>query len=368
MVEAYKSVRQLVLQRIENQDYALGSQVDSFRALARSTGTSTIAVYRALTQLVSEGYLRNEPRRGYFVTRPSSGGNAQRAGTVGLLVCRPQQAGDLSSDFRDVMTTVQTNFMRKERSILVLGALVSGTAPKVYMSPEAVVERQLEGVLTYAIYDLPYLASLAAVQRNVVALDVDSSDVAVNSVSFDNLAAGCELVRRLYARGARRIAFMGGPFPPPTPDMPGVIYDPAARERFDGWRLGMQLSGLSPDEELVFLAQYRDNREVGAFIAGSLRKSAPPDAIVTEFPDGVCAALDANGVKPGAIPVACWSDSSAAAGWPAAVGCGALCDFKELAKQGAEVLAQRMEKPGPKAERRRIPLPIVERFAPASDA
>lgn len=146
-------------------------------------------------------------------------------------------ARTLSAQFGEMLGPIQVRLINQQRAMLLLGGWIEEQPGRTeYLRPEMIAARGLTGLIVLMIYRTSYLARLAEVQRNLVILDMDASDLGVDSVSFDNLGSTIKMIQRLARHGARRVAFIGGPFPPPRTEEPIWLYDPAARERLDGSR------------------------------------------------------------------------------------------------------------------------------------
>mgnify|MGYP000810745886 FL=1 len=81
----YEYLYRCIRTDIETGTIAPGEKLPSKRSFARHLGVSLITVEGAYSQLIAEGYLRAEPRRGYFACDLSSSGVA--------LGCKPSFSG-----------------------------------------------------------------------------------------------------------------------------------------------------------------------------------------------------------------------------------------------------------------------------------
>ena len=238
---------------------------------------------------------------------------------------------------------------------MILGWWTDSQHKAVHFPPAMLAESHLDGLFTVELFDLWYMAELKVVQPRLVALDVDATGVGVDSVAFDNLGSAAEIVRRLAVRGARRIAFIGGPLSGPkvaTLRTPYAnLFDPCAQERFNGWRAGMLGAGLDPAADLVALVPHRDTQHVAAAVTRLLAKQPWPDAIVAEDPFAVRQALRAADGLAAKIPVAGWADSTSAASLRADIDLLAMLDVQRLGVAGLELMARRRQNPGGEVER-----------------
>lgn len=356
-----RAAREWILKRIREQIYLPGERIDSVRTLAREIGVSNMTVSRAITELSHDGTLQTRPGSGCFVSPDLA--VVEGRGTVALLLSIPihETPADYSV-FQRVLGAIQHELLHDNRAVLVLRGRLTSKEPDEYMKPEAVASRRPAGVLVLGMPDLRYLSQLASLIPVIVALDVDASDVGVDCVSFDNLLSGVGLVHRLVKRGARRIGWVGGPFPAPSSAASKVThrYDSCARERFDGWRVGLSTAGLEAPSERAGLLGGTSRSSEGAvsLVKRMLRSSEPPDAIVTEYAEEVCEALRE---EPGDVMVAGWADGSKHDEIPQSLSIVAWCDSTALGKTGVELLRKRLDEGEGTVCRRLIEPDIVER-------
>lgn len=66
----YDQLRELILNKIVNGEYAVLSQIPSENEFAEQFGVSRITVRQALNQLQLEGYIFKVPGKGTFVSKP----------------------------------------------------------------------------------------------------------------------------------------------------------------------------------------------------------------------------------------------------------------------------------------------------------
>jgi LacI family transcriptional regulator len=103
----------------------------------------------------------------------------------------------------------------------------------------------------------------------IVYVDRIPSGVVADVVTFDYYRAMAELIEGLWARGHRRIAFIGGE----------VDTDPGSR-RFAAWNDILRQHGTAADPELVSVGHLVAGTATEAAV-GMLRSDRPPTAVVT---------------------------------------------------------------------------------------
>ncbi len=275
----HQKVRKAIIERINNGSYQPGKPIDSLRNVARSTGSSIGTVGRAITHLVTEGYL--QPRRGKrFVVGDRSAGAAADLRTVGLLSTNVPAFPDTEAHgmFRDATTAIQIELDRHGAATLLVSATrwLGEVRKRAYLEIDELAEKGLQGLLVLGVYDVTYLKKLQAKIPVVVALDVDAGNEGVDSVAFDNRMSAAVLVKKLVEMGARRIAFAGGPTAPSREGDSVDLYDPCAKERYDGWRIGMHTAGLNPDPSLAAFAPRRGSGDFMGAVASVLTATRWP--------------------------------------------------------------------------------------------
>lgn len=364
----YEAVEKLIRGRIASGLYAPGQRLDSLRQIASAAGTSTLTVRRALKTLVEEGVIRGEHGRGYFVNHSKLPVRQHEKGTVGLLVCVVESVQDPADTefFSAALGPIQGTLLTHQRSGLVIsvGRGFSDEGVYQYAKPSEIADRGLEGAVIMGVYDDVFLREFKQLQPNVVVMDLNTTHVGLDSVSFDNMGSALDMTQRFVRRGAREIAFVGGPFPPHRETLP-VVYDPCSEERFDGWRLGLQAMGIEFDSKWMRSMPYRMERFATLAVKEMFEEGLRPDAIITEFPEGVLKGLREAGVEPGAVPVGAWvpqhHDNTA-------IELQALCDFAEMGRRAIDVLMYRIENPKASLKRELVPLNIVDRRESNVDA
>lgn len=344
------SVRSLILERIEMQTYKPGDRIDTFRQLAADANTSPPTVSRAINRLVQDGYLCADPNRGYCV-RETPGGGAVR-GTTGLLL-GVQQDAKLGSEFagkryRDILPILQEGSIRLNRAMLTLGGLVG----EGFCPVDLIAERRLEALLVLGLYDNRYLAELSAVQTGVIALDLDATDLGIDSISFDHIGSAISMIQHLAKSGKKRIGYLGGQLAPRLPAPQKSHYDSCARERFDGFLAGMRAYGLPVEERIVRSTQ---NVVTDHILHDFATMDNPPEALIMEQPrDGVLFYKGEKAACPSEIALAGWMSVDHFAHEGPEMTVAAVNDFALLGDAILEVLQFRLEHPNGPVQRRKV--------------
>jgi DNA-binding LacI/PurR family transcriptional regulator len=342
-MNAQSSVREYILDCIKHKRFEPGDRIDSIRAIAKEVGTNKNVAYRAVTQLVYEGHLRNQFGRGYYVAETSAAQPDRQ--TVGLLldVAPGQPTGRWS---QLVIDPVQEAMLSCGQAVLILGAAAWASGTPTYIDVREIQARSLNGLLVMGVYDLGFLARLAEVQPNVVVLDMDATNIGLDSVSFDHLASAETMVRLLAAEGMSTVGFVGGPWASLAYGGWQRDYDPCTKDRYDGWRLGVQAMGFEPEKIFSWLSNPAENEnDLKKIFKRMLDKGTSHDAVLTERPDLLTKVLEERACKPDDIIFAGWSRKTASVESLRYMRFAALNDFELLAKTGIELLSRRQDEP-----------------------
>lgn len=357
-------LRETLLQRIRSGEYKPGSKIDSIQNIARKEHMSAFTVSQAIRDLTEAGYIVPVTGKGCFIAEKLPG-RSNRGNTIGVLATQtllgheercPGQFSHfvecLKAGLKNTRWRIKTHM--GQRTIWNQGPLVT--------DPPELIEWDLSGFVAFDIYDLRYLTRLVEQGLPGVVIDVDASEIGLDSVYPDNLLSGINLVQKLVDQGARRIAFLGGPFHT-RDEWERVYYDPASRQRYDGWRVGLMACGLSANDDQVFQIYRRETTHIQKTVRQLLKHLNRFDAVVTEFPDQVVNTLAKCSVPPGTVPVSGWM--SAGAELPEGVSAAALVDYVDMADHASRLILNQLRTKKKSEEVQRIPcqLKIVEHSA-----
>jgi len=331
--QSHERIRASILQEIESGQYPPGTKIPSIRAISRSSGVSTLTVARAIKQLTAEGVLRPEHGRGCFVERVRPA-RVPSAGTVIFALSIPPDQALTQPLFARTLVPAQQILLAAGLDVLLQrrGSPGNGEGGADIAAGDAVV--------SLGIYDQAALADLAREARRMVVIDVDATGLGLDSVFLDDFAATGKLVRALAERGARRIAFVGGPLPSRDENI-RAIYDPAAVNRLDAWRGSLTALGLPSDDGLVSPTGWRDRESTMAATRACLERDDAIDAVIAE--DAVAALEATEGLGQGGGPLV--------AGWgmedrgddPRLVAC-ALPSFERMGEEAARLVTEERER------------------------
>lgn len=330
-------VRELVLHRIQIREYAPSEKIHTIAELANELSVSCITVSQAVKELVDAGYLTTTRGKGCFVSR-----NIPRIGAPGgqkvgiLLPVKPVEA-QKSAWMSAIIEPIRERYVGDGWQIHLQQALnVLWYDGPIIKDPPDLRALELSAFVSIGIYDHLLLAKLAEQGLPGIALDVDASDLGIDSVFFDNTHSAIRMINWLAMRGARRIAFIGGPRKS-RDQKERQNYDPCALQRYEGWRMGMDLCSL-PAEDLAFFVHRRSDEFYAPVVKQMLGADTRPDAVVAEEPAVVIRELGREGIGPQDIPVVGWIGQQSGKNLPAGVPMVCVCDPGELGRSACEAL------------------------------
>jgi LacI family transcriptional regulator len=236
--------------------------------VAEAAGVSTATVSHVLngTRFVSESTrLRVEEaieRTGYIHNTVARSLAASSTKTIGLAM-----AAISNPYFIDLVHAIETEIRRAGYSLLLADTL--DDAEEEFRAIRSLHQRRVDGYLIAPSCDpdsgaLDYLADRGLA---VVLVDRLASD-RFDQVGSENVEAAALLVEHLSANGHQRIALVSGPA--------GLTTTLA---RAEGFRLGMQRSGLTVDERLV-VTEAGDPDGAEALVHQLMSLPDPPTAIL----------------------------------------------------------------------------------------
>jgi DNA-binding LacI/PurR family transcriptional regulator len=358
-------IEENILNLITERNYKSGDRLDPIRSLAQELDTSKYTMNHALKELADKGILyQKDGKRGYFIARSSKRITNENK-TVGLVlgILKNQDPTQYPfSMFYDSIPIMQQTLLGEHIALLSLGGLIHEKGNASLIAPESILSRDLDGMLLFGIYNFRFISRLAAEQEAIIALDIDTTDIFVDCVCFDNITSSVTMVKHLAEQGAERIAFLGGPFPPLKERVNQNYYDPCAHERFDGWRAGMCAAGLKIDPDLICINPIREAGSVADRAEFLLNSKERPDAIVTESSHAVIQAMKKKGIAPGEIKLAGWASGDIGKNLEHLspyIDVVSVIDYQKLALKGVEFMLWRMENPDEQVKRELLSPAVV---------
>ncbi|HOX05635.1 MAG TPA: GntR family transcriptional regulator [Planctomycetota bacterium] len=253
----------------------------SERELAKRFKVGRITVRRALKRLVGDGYLVNQPRRGYSVTVRA--GAAMPGGVIAYVM------GTSSGPWQwtEFMNRLERDFRQAASAAgrdLLIVARGNDTAANL---AKRLAAQNIAGAIVDS--DNPDVAAELKA-AGVAVVGVDTAHEGIDSVSQDNFGGAYRATSRLIERGHRRIALLG--FAPYGRDF---LH---ARERTGGYLAALAAAGLpAPAEWRIFLPEEKSPGEALVRLASAQGGPTAAAVLWPEVFDDVGRALAGSGTK-----------------------------------------------------------------------
>ncbi len=250
-------------------------RLPSERWFGRTYEAQRNTIRQALGLLEREGKIESVGKSGWFVTKAETRrGKEALSGQRVMLVTFRRPSGStidrLTEAMREVLNSKGIELLRYDsqaheeaQHIETIEQLTTVDAGAIVMWPHNSVDKRLLGRLQSS-------TPLVLVDRRVFGFESDS-------VLFDDLGAGQTVTEHLLANGHRRIAFLG--------DEPFVE---SVQNRWRGYRQALEVTGITPDENLTTLVYGRHEPAFSRHIRVLLQEK--PTAIVCSN-DGVASSL-----------------------------------------------------------------------------
>jgi GntR family transcriptional regulator of arabinose operon len=214
--------------------YRAGERLPSEVDLARQLGVSRGTVRQAFGALLDEGLLQTVAGRGTFVSNRAT---QRTAGLIGMILPSVVRARNPELIGGAEETARQAGYS------LILG--ISGDDRQLETEQiQRIVSQAASGLILYTVdgpLDVPGLRRLIDRGFPVVLIDRYIPDLAVDTVTMDNIGGGFLAVQHLAQLGYRRIGYL-------STDNTGTS---SIVERMAGYRWAMDQCGLDYDPDLV---------------------------------------------------------------------------------------------------------------------
>ena len=222
----------------------------TLKDVARRAGCSTAVVSTIINQakgntLVSEE-TRERVRRaakdlGYRPDFASRSLARRRTHTLGIYIPPGPWAGVGFAYEGVILRGIEATALARGYDLLLLN--VSGQQDSE-VCLRKFGERRIDGlILMHVDPGAPWIGEVLKANQIVVAVDYSGDEPGLDTVGFDNLAAGRVAVEHLYGLGHRRIGYVSSCRKPPSED---------AIVRLAGYRQSMAEHGLEVDRQWIF--------------------------------------------------------------------------------------------------------------------
>jgi LacI family transcriptional regulator len=230
----YAQIAARVRRDVREGVYARGTRLPAEVDLARQLGVSRGTVRQALTSLLGEGLLQTVPGRGTFVV---DGSSQPAAGMIGMIL--PSVVRARNPELIDGAGET----LRQAGYSLLLG--ISGDDTWLESDQlQRLAGQGASGLIVYTVdgaLDVPALRRLVDRGFPVVLIDRYIPDLAVDTVTMDNLGGGFLATQHLAEQGYRRIGYVGT----------DNIGTSSIVERMAGYRWALEQYGLPCTADVV---------------------------------------------------------------------------------------------------------------------
>src|SRR5919197_1303158 len=223
-----------VRREVQEGIYGPGERLPAEVHLARQLGVSRGTVRQALTALLEEGLLQTVPGRGTFV---SDGTTRRSVGLIGMIL--PSVVRARNPELIDGAEEAA----RRAGYSLILG--ISGDERWLEAEQlQRIAAQGASGAIVYTVdgpMDMPVLRRMVDQGFPLVLIDRYIPDMAVDTVTMDNLGGGFLATQHLIDLGYRRVGYIGT----------DNIGTSSLVERMAGYRWALEQYGLPYDPDLV---------------------------------------------------------------------------------------------------------------------
>ena len=205
------------------------------RNLAKELGYSYMTIRKAIENLVDEGLLYKVPTKGTYVASQKQ--QKPKTMTIGYFL-DSRIAGGLSSPYYGLIFNAIAKATAAHGYSLVY--FTNSDATNLYK-----ILKKLDGVIASSFLRVESLIQEIKAVIPVVTIDNSAADKSIPSVIIDNFSAEVESVDYLRSLGHERIGFMTG-----------LEDSDVGKNRYEGYKSGLQKHGIVADESLVFRGNY----------------------------------------------------------------------------------------------------------------
>ena len=228
------------------------------RTLAIDYGVSYMTIRKAVENLVTEGLLYKVPTKGIYVADRNT--TKKKTHVIGYYLDSSIVAGLTSPYYSLIFNALEQQATKRGYSLLYFSDINDNSILKQIKKVDGVIAScfpRNENVIHDINKHVP-----------VVAIDNSASDKTIPSVIIDNFNAVRNSIDHLCKLGHTRIGFMTG-----------LQDSDVGKNRFEGYKSGLNNHGLALDEALVYRGNYSFKSGLeGADYYFSLKK--PPTALV----------------------------------------------------------------------------------------
>ena len=229
----YMLVEEHIKQAIKQKKFI--DKLPGERSLAKELGISYMTIRKAIENLVNDGILYKVPTKGTYVADPKA--QKPRTKTIGYFLDSSIVSGISSPYYSLIFEALEKEATRHGYSLVYF----SDNDPASLM----VALKKLDGVIASCFRRIENVIQQIKDCVPVVVIDNSAADKTIPSVIIDNFSAQIDAVEYLYSLGHQRIGFMTG-----------LEDSDIGRDRFEGYKSGLNKQGIAIDEDMVFRGDY----------------------------------------------------------------------------------------------------------------
>ena len=264
-IPQYHQLKSIVLNQIKSGRLKPGDKIPSESQLCKEYNISKITTGKAISELSAEGLLYRIQGKGTFVATKNP---RQKTGLIGILACEL----DKPYIWGEVARAVE------EEVYQIGGSLLLGHFDNSYQRFEKYIqlyhERKVDGLIIapllteekkYEEVNLNLLCQIEKASIPYVLIDSYLKNYSTDCVIINNEEMGYSLTEHLLDQGYRRIAFISMP------------YCSSVEDRLNGYKKALKEAGISCDEKLISLSNWRFEKDA-YLLARNLLAKQKPDA------------------------------------------------------------------------------------------
>lgn len=152
-----------------------------------------------------------------------------------------------------------TEFEARDHDYYILLNSISNNFKDCDNLPRFVLERNVDGIIIAGKVPDAVISCIARYNIPLVFVDYYPAEGDYSAVLIDNESGGLKATTHLITNGHKKIAFIGGD-----------INHPSIRDRFQGYRMALNNSGLTLNDRLVIMSETATDRQSGAHATAEL--------------------------------------------------------------------------------------------------
>lgn len=344
-----QQIKRQLLRHILDGQFEPSRTLPTIESLAKTFKVSTKTVQKAIHALSAEGVIEAKRGTGLFIKPIDPKAGAGRR--IGLL--HPNAPAYLLGEVypKPIIDGFEEEMRRA--GYHVVPCALAKMDPLVL--EESILKLRLSGLALFEVDSDILIAEFRELRLPMISMDYDAYRHGISSVFVDNVYGSFMATRHLIDAGHRQIAFM-------RPLMRNAInngsLDAVEEERIKGYRVAMQEAGLP-----VVITEFGKTPEAAQQAMEAMLARRPPPTALISSSDGHARRLAEVAQKFGLhVPqdvsvMGFGNDRTEFA--PGRVVSSVRVEWKEMGRQGAELLIEALKGPPPGVQRRILPVRLA---------